>query len=690
MNVFVVYRFISLLQYYFDDFLERERPQWLLWFPVAMGTGIVIYFQLDEEPLYTTWLITSLILAVGSWFRRHYTVSFIVAAALMAVSVGITAAAYRTHYLATPMLHQPLAAHVIEGIVDKIEVMPYGKRALLTNLSIKELTLQNPPVTARITFRGNMIGDQDDKVLPGVRLRCKAMLMPPGEPVAPHAYDFRRRAFFDGIGAIGYAVQKPHITMIDKSDDLYQNFYDKIRALRHYITMALRQRIGGVEGEIASALITGERAGIPNHIRQQYADAGTAHILAISGMHLSIVAGLIFFIIRGGLSLIPSIALRFPIKKWAAVIAIISTGFYLILCSAPISAQRSFFMTSLILTGVIIDRSALSMRNLALAATFILLFLPESIMSPSFQLSFSAVIALIAGYELCRPLMTKLWRKRRSTWSKLMVYLAGVTISTILATMATTPFILNTFHRFTVHAIPANLITIPLNSFLIMPSLVLMLVLMPLGLDGWLHKPIAFMLKLMSSTAAYVSEWPGSVVLISIVPTATVVMITYGFLILAFLKTKVRYAGFVVMAVGLAVIPFRKFPDLYISGDGKALVMRTDDGNLWTPSLRGGRFARHNWAKMMGRDHIERLPYEGWIHKPAIDCQDPTYYYLNRYQIIMQPNTTIVRDLQTNEVIVDTAILQTYGGMVWWLQDNKPYFKAVRSPYTGRPWSLLN
>ena len=680
---------LNSLWYKLNTIVEAERDQWLLWLPVFLGTGIVIYFEFDYEPSLIHGILSSLILGYMSWRARHNNGLFIILAASTAISTGIAISTLRTAYLSTPMLHQPLPTCNVQGVIDKIETMPYGQRITLINITIAQLSLVKPPVTARITFRGEMAkAIPQDLWIPGNVLKCRVVLMPPGEAIAPQGYDFRRRAFFDGIGAIGYAVGPPKVTATHHIQGLYEEFTNKIRHLRHCVTRDLRHRIGGIDGEIAAALITGDRAGIPNDVRQSYADAGIAHILAISGLHLSIVAGLIFFVIRGGLCLFPYIVLRYPVKKWAAVIAIILTAGYLMLCSAPVSAQRSFFMTSLILLGIILDRSVLTLRNVALAATIILLIFPESLMSPSFQLSFAAVIALVAGYELCRPLLERWQQKPTSRFTKLMHYLGGIVLSTVLATLATTPYIIYTFHRFTLHAIPANMLSIPLTSFLIMPALMLMLLLMPLGLDTWLHKPIAMMLSLMSNTAAYIAQWPGSVMLISLIPTATVILMTYGFLQLAFLKTRLRYGGLILIALGLVIIPFKTSPDLYVSADGKAVVMKTPVNNLWTPSLRGGRFARENWAKSMGKADVQKLPYEGWIDDKTIDCQSPCYYYEQRYKIIFDHELIAVIDLNYNKIMIDQKMLKHYGGMVWWLRNDHPHFTSVRTPMSHRPWTI--
>ena len=96
--------------------------------------------------------------------------------------------------------------------------------------------------------------------------------------------------------------------------------------------------------------------------------SGLGHVLSISGYHMAVVAGIVFFAVRGSLALVPVLALRYAIKKWAALAALGAAFFYLLLSGAEVATQRSFIMTAIVLVGVMIDRAALTLRTLALAA----------------------------------------------------------------------------------------------------------------------------------------------------------------------------------------------------------------------------------------------------------------------------------------------------------------------------------
>jgi competence protein ComEC len=683
-----MYHILSFVVAFFQRFsstFEEERPQWLLWMPVALGTGILIYFNLSVEPSAFFSGIIAAIFLIMAWYGRQHNGFFVLSMFLGLIALGISVAGFRTYYLATPMLNAPLLPHYIEGTIENIEYRPGSQRLILSQLHIEDQKqkLSSFPDRVRISFRGPLMS-QTTVLQPGMRLRVQAVLIPPTEAVAPGAYDFRRRAYFEGIGAVGYALQKAEIVSASSATTPFKKLIHGLYRLRHQLTMALRLRIDGLSGEIAAALVTGDRSGLPEPIRQQYADAGIAHILAISGLHLSIVASIVFFCIRNGCSLIPSIALRYPTKKWAAGTAIVFTLAYMLICGAPIPAQRAFLMTLLVLIGILTNRLAVTLRNTAMAAMAILLVFPEALMSPSFQLSFAAVTALVAGHEaLQKPLQR--WKSQKP---RFLFYGLGIILSTVLATLATTPYIIAHFHRLTLHALPANLFAVPLVSFVIMPGLILMLVLMPFGWDGFLHRPLHCALDVLTTIAGNISRWPGSVILIPMISPMVVSLLTYGLLMLALFKTRLRYVGGLPIGLGLCLAVWTPQPDLYISSDGRTIGLRTPDGKLWSPSLRSGRFVRENWLKMAAQPHINKLPKWGEVCKGVIVCQAPSYYFYDRYEIVMGPQTATVIDRQNQQPIVDSDFLYGHGGTFVWLQEPQPRFETVRTPHTQRPWTL--
>jgi competence protein ComEC len=136
--------------------------------------------------------------------------------------------------------------------------------------------------------------------------------------------------------------------------------------------------------------------------RKAMRDSGLAHILAISGMHMVIMAGTWFWLVRGAWRCFRR--WRFDTRSaWAAVAALFGAAFYLALSGGAVPTIRAWIMMSIMLLAILLDRPAISMRNVALAALIILAWTPEILFSPSFQMSFAAVVGLIAVYERQRP-----------------------------------------------------------------------------------------------------------------------------------------------------------------------------------------------------------------------------------------------------------------------------------------------
>jgi competence protein ComEC len=687
--------------------LLEERSQWVLWAPVGIGTGILIYFGMQTEPSWEIGLVGALFSCMALLFLRilkvdHLGASFLIWLGLM-IFLGFTAAQFRTYSLGTYLFNYPSRVQTVTGEIKKIEQMPNGLRLTLENVTLAPIRLRHPLAHIRINFKGKL--HQGERTLvPGQQVQFKGVLLPPNAPVAPGAYDFRKKAFFEKISAVGYGITSPHVIGYSTQQGLKGRVLIWLTKVRHSLTGHLKTTIGGNSGAIAAALITGDRSGISEKLRQDFANSGLAHILAISGLHLSIVAGLAFLVFRKGLSFIPWLALRYPIKKWAAAFAIILTFFYLVLCDFAIPAQRAFMMTAIILLGVITDRTAITLRNVALAAIVILLLLPESIISPSFQMSFAAVIALVSGYEILRKPLEN-WRAQyRQWWQILIFYLFGITLSTVLATMATTPYIAYTFNRFTLHSLPANILCIPLLSFIIMPSLVLYLFISSFSTGNYLalflQKVIGFMIEI----AHTISLWPGSTLLVPSISPSILLVFTLGFLWVCLWKTHWRWWGGLGIVMSFILASFQNKPDIFIAGDKNLICILDKKGRGWVSSLQAGRFARESWMRMVAVDEV---------HKLTEDKKEPSLgilIYSDGYLIFKNGRTVLVRkgeneapvELLSADLIVTPSLGQTShtsktitvddlkskGGHLIWIKAEKIKIQTVAQSVGIRPWSF--
>ena len=321
---------------------------------------------------------------------------------------------------------------------------------------------------------------------------------------------------------------------------------------------------------------------------------------------MAVVAGLIFFIVRAFFALIPGLADRAPIKKWAALAALLVTGFYLILSGNQVATQRSFIMIGVVLLGVLFDRTALTMRTLTIAALVVLLSAPESIVHPSFQMSFAATLALIAGYERgaikLRGCADTSLGARAALWG--VNEIIGLTIASLLAGLATTPYAAFHFHRVTPYGVIANLLAMPIVSAWVMPMGILGILTMPLGLDAEFWRQMGYGIEWMNAVGLWVASLPGAYGRVTLFGTGPLLLATAGFLVIGLLKTPLRWSGAVAVAAATIWAASAPRPDVLIAGDGRGFAVRGNDGRLAIHHTGGDSFAVREWlaADADGRD----------------------------------------------------------------------------------------
>src|SRR5690606_26786659 len=354
--------------------------------------------------------------------------------------------------------------------------------------------------------------------------------------------------------------------------------------------------IDGPAGAMAAALLTGQRTAIPESDMQAMRDSGLAHLIAISGLNIGLVAGIIFVAVRALLAAVGPLALRYPIKKWAAVLALLGALGYTLLAGQTPPTERAFLMTAIVLLGVALDRTAISIRLVMGAAAVLLLISPEYLFGVSFQMSVAATLALVATYEALRGRLIPTvagfaW------WQRAALYLAGVLLTSVVAGAATAPFAVFHFGRFALYGVAANMIAVPLTAFWIMPWGLLAFVLMPLGLEGLALTPMSWGVQGVLWTAHQVSSWPGAVTLLPTMPTYGLIVASLGGLWLALWRRRWRLLGVPAIVLGLAAGLLYRPPDVLVSGDARLMAVRGADGELILSSARAGRFSAENWLR---------------------------------------------------------------------------------------------
>ena len=347
--------------------------------------------------------------------------------------------------------------------------------------------------------------------------------------------------------------------------------------------------------------MTGVRGPIPDHVDAAFRDSGLAHILSISGLHLTLVAGLLFFLVRAVLALSPRLALRYPIKKWAAFAALLGAVAYTLVSGAALPTLRALAMIALALLAVMLDRRAITLRAVAWAALLLLVLWPDSLLDPGFQMSFAAVTALVAAFEHLAPKLTR-WRSHAAPLQIALLWLGGVMAASFVAGLGSSLFAAYHFNRVADYALIANLLAAPLVDFIIMPLTVLAFLLMPIGLEALALTPMVWAVDALIALAIWVAGWPDAVGTVPAMPLWGLAAIAGGGLWLCLWRQRWRWLGMIGLLVGTASPWLIAQPDLLISGDGRLLAARAaESGRYYFSSSPPRGFAAETWHERLGR-----------------------------------------------------------------------------------------
>ncbi len=575
----------------------------MLWLPVALGLGIAIYFELPSEPALWVGPILAAVALVLVFFAPAGSLARAMAIGLVAAAVGFGLIAWRTASLAAPTLSRPLFNVNVEGRIADIQRLPEGVRVVLEAVRLKGGGVPPPemtPLRLRVTLSKGApplhVGD---------RILVLANISPPGGPASPGAFDFQRVAWYQQLGAVGYALAPAAVIAPGKPD----GFVRAIDALRADVVERIMKALPGPEGGVVAALLAGEQTAVDKDIAQAMRDSGLAHILSISGLHIVFVVALVMGLVRHGIALVPPLALRIDAKKIAAVLALMVALFYTALAGAPVPAQRACAMAGFALLAILLDRTALSLRLIAWSAVIVLAIAPESLTGASFQMSFAAVVALIAAWEAAAG-----WRRRlheradraRHRWLwRLGAAVAASLATTLIASIATGAFAAYHFNRLSLLGVVANLFGVPLTGFWIMPWGLLAMLLMPLGLERIALVPMGWGVDWLNAIAKYVGNWPDAATLVPSMPGASLWLITVGGLWFCLWRHRWRFVGLPVVVTGLLLGP-PPAPDLLMSDDGRVLGLRDDKGVVHVASARVDRFVADTWARRSGQEGAKR------------------------------------------------------------------------------------
>ena len=677
-----------------QSWVATERDRLPLWLPVFMGTGILCYFALRAEP--PAWLGAAV--AIPAVFAAMLLGSRPVLRAgmmaLAAATIGLASAQFAT-WRAPPLDILPTHATILTGTVRSVEALPEGRRITLEPAQLDDA----PPLSRwlRVRLRAN---DQAD-VAAGDTIRVRALVRPPAPPAYPGAWDLQRDAWFNGHGGSGYAlgpVERRAETAPSGPQQLVQQ-------LRELIARRITAVVPGASGAISVTLLTGVTSGIPPADHDAFRGSGLAHLLAVAGLHIGIVMGWVLVFSRLAFAASEHASLHWPTKKLAALTALTAGGGYLVLTGMHLPIVRSFAMACLYTVAVLAGRRAISLRGLALAATVLMLLEPEEVPSVSFQMSFSAVLALISGYELLRPALRSV--RGDGTWTRrFALHLAALALTSFLAGTASAPFGAYHFGRIQVYFVVANMVAVPLTALWAMPAGLIGLALMPFGLDWLAFIPMGWSVQAILWVARTTAALPAATLDVPHMPPWGLATTALGIAWLGLWRSPMRLIGVPAIVLGLLSPMLVRPPDLMVSADARLIAVRAY-GQVYLQQTPGAsKFTRESWLQYWAAATSRAIPSDGSAANGAISCQKDACMLrprplakaallvrgalhpdgCNEASVIVSSEPARGLCPRPWPSLVDRFTVWRYGAVAIWLNAHHAYVLTDRAYRGIRPW----
>lgn len=550
-----------------------------------LGVGIAAWFALPDAGRWVAVMLGGLGaagtgFAIGNGGRG----SRCLAVAGLLVAIGCALVWWRADRVAAPVLARP-AIVAFQGKVERIEQLPARG---MVRVRIAPAAGAGLPPAVRVNLDAK---DVPAGLTRGAVVKLRARLMPPVPPAVPGAYDFERVAWFDRLGASGRGFAPVEIVAPGEARS----------GLRERLTAHVHNRVEGSAGGIAASLVTGDRGAISEEDGEALRRSGLAHLLSVSGLHVTAVVGATMLLVLRLLALSPTLALRWPLPVIAAGAAGVAAVGYTLLTGAEVPTVRSCIAALMVLAAMMLGREAITLRLVAFGALVVLLLWPEALMGPSFQMSFAAVTAIVALHESKR---VRGWFERREEgWGRRLARGVGSLLLTgLVVEIALTPIALFHFHKSGVYGALANIIAIPLTTFVIMPleAGALFFDLAGLGAPFWWLAERALQLLLWIAHAA--AGAPGALAMLPGMPDGAYALMAAGGLWFALWKTRMRLAGLVPATAGAVWALTAPTPDMLVTGDGRHFALRTPSGEIALLRDRAGDYVRDMMAENGGVD----------------------------------------------------------------------------------------
>ena len=569
--------------------LARQRGHLACWAPVCLGIGIGWWFAQTDEPGAAFYGIASGLAALGfalRWALRRHALCALAVGGLL-ICLGVLLAGARAHSLSAPVLgfryYGPIEGRIVDIDRSQSDVL----RITLDRVRLDDVA--RVPARVRVSLHAEVAAP----LAPGVRVMTTGHLSPPPGPAEPGGFDFRRHAWFIQLGAVGYT----RVPVLMASNEGAEGAW--LARVRVRLSAAIRERIGGEAGGFAAAVTTGDRSGLGRAANDAMREANLYHLVSISGMHMAMLAGFVFWLVRAGIAAVPPLALRLNARKIAAATALPAAAFYLALAGRDVATERAFVMVAVSLGAVLADRRALSLRGLAIAAMIVLCLRPETLLNPGFQMSFAAVLALVAVMGR----LPRGWHRPRG-FARFWMPVALLSLTSIVAGSATAPFAAAHFNRVAHYGLLANLAATPAMGVLVMPGAVILAATGPLGLD----QPAVWMIDYGSRwilwVSARIAELDGASSAVIAPPGTVVALVAAGGLWLVLWQGRGRAAALLPLVLAAGLWSRAERPDLLVSESGALVGLMTPEGRALSKPTGDG-FAATVWLENDGDGRVQ-------------------------------------------------------------------------------------
>lgn len=670
-----------------------DIPQTADWAVAAFAIGIGFYFSLPFEPdLLTVAILAALAALVWIFFEWRHAVSLPLLLCVFAI-FGLGRAVWHSDAKSTPFLDEGF--YTVTGWIEAEERSGNGVR-----WRMRVHDIEGRKVPSGIEHVRIKINKGSGKVGEGVRLQ--AILSAPPGPVVPGGYDPARAAYFAGMSAYGFSTSAPEAVDLETLS-AREEIARSIARFRYGVAARILEQAPEETAGLQVALLTGIRSYIPDEQTDALRAAGLAHVLAISGLHMGLLAGGAYGLASLFLAMIGPLARRYDMRKAAAVIGALSATAYLILSGGSVATQRAYIMALIVFLAVILDRRAFSIRSVSIAAFITLMLHPEALISAGFQMSFAAVIALVIVYRNWQGPVSE----QRTYGNRFLAGFATLSITSFVAGTATAAYAVMHFNRMASYGFMGNLLAMPIFTFVAMPAALATLIAMPFGLEWAPLQIMGWSLSLLLSISEWVASWPNAMAPIKSPPNWVIGLYSLGFLWLCLGGKRLKIVSLAVFVVCLGAWIVSPVPDMRISDDGRIAIWNGESREtLYVGSSRADRYGREQFAQRAGASEVNTERYADTLALcDALACrlsigeqtisivshpsEVPEECRNSSFVVLTNRDAGPVAKRQCQAVLIGERALKRGGAHDIYLKEGKVRaVTALTEKRTARPWGV--